>query len=123
MPMTLMNYVTNKAGAWASSKQASNDNVIELTQADDAVTIQGPLSLNVSFVAEAVFSPVSGNGGTAQQHEGPVQLQPGGPGRLHLALSDIRFAGRHSADVGLQGDHSPVPLLQGPGHTGAGPAV
>ncbi len=66
MPMTLMNYVTNKAGAWASSKQASNDNVIELTQADDAVTIQGPLSLNVSFVAEAVFSPVSGNGGTAR---------------------------------------------------------
>jgi hypothetical protein len=66
MPMTLMNYVTNKAGAWASSKQVANDNVIELTHADDGVTMQGPLSLNVSFVAEAVFSPVSGNGSQAR---------------------------------------------------------
>jgi hypothetical protein len=64
--MTLMNYVTNKVGAWASSKPASNANVIELTHADDGVTIQGPLSLNVSFVAESVFSPVSGNGSQAR---------------------------------------------------------
>ena len=66
MPMTLMNYVTSKVGTWATSKQASGGDVIELSHADDGVTMQGPLSLNVSFVAESVFSPVSGNGGQAR---------------------------------------------------------
>ena len=57
MAMSLRDYVSSKSGSWAS--QASG-NVIELTQNDDVVVFQGPLSLNVAVVAEAVLSPVAG---------------------------------------------------------------
>jgi hypothetical protein len=59
MAMTLMDYVTGRSGSWTSQAQASA-NVIELTQYDDAVVFQGPLSLNVAVVAEAVLVPVAG---------------------------------------------------------------
>jgi hypothetical protein len=57
MAMTLMDYVSSKSGSWTSR---ASGNVIELTQDDDAVVFQGPLSLNVAVVAEAVPSPVAG---------------------------------------------------------------
>ena len=57
MAMTLMDYVSSKSGSWTSE---ASGNVIELTQDADAVVFQGPLSLNVAVVAEAVLSPVAG---------------------------------------------------------------
>ena len=57
MAMKLMDYVFSKSGSWTSE---SYDNLIELTKDDDAVVFQGPLSLNVAVVAEAVLTPVAG---------------------------------------------------------------
>jgi hypothetical protein len=60
MAMSLMDYVTVRSGSWASQAAQASGNVIELTQFDDAVVFQGPLSLNVAVVAEAVLMPVAG---------------------------------------------------------------
>src|SRR5208337_4052112 len=61
MTMPLTDHVAARSGSWASQPQAS-DNVIELTHYDDAVVFQGPLSLNVAVVAEAVLVPVASGG-------------------------------------------------------------
>jgi len=60
MAMSLMDYVTVRSGSWASQAAQASGNVIELTQFDDAVVFQGPLSLNVAVVAESVMVPVAG---------------------------------------------------------------
>jgi hypothetical protein len=60
MAMSLMDYVTVRSGGWATQAPQASGNVIELTQYDDAVVFQGPLSLNVAVVAEAVLVPVAG---------------------------------------------------------------
>jgi hypothetical protein len=60
MAMSLMDYVTVRSGTWASQAPLASGNVIELTQYDDAVVFQGPLSLNVAVVAETVLVPVAG---------------------------------------------------------------
>ncbi|HEY3857280.1 MAG TPA: hypothetical protein VGO67_23090 [Verrucomicrobiae bacterium] len=59
MSLTLLDYVTNKTGTWAASN-ASQNNQLELSDARDAVTFQGPLSLNIAFVAQNVLSPLGG---------------------------------------------------------------
>lgn len=64
--MTLMDYVSDQAGAWTKASGAQS-NRIELSQWDDAVTFQGPLHLNVAVVAQSVLTPL--NGGATRNSE------------------------------------------------------
>jgi hypothetical protein len=60
MALSLMDYVTNRNGEWGAA--ATSDEMIELAGYDDSVSLQGPLSLNVSVVAETTLVPASGGG-------------------------------------------------------------
>lgn len=87
MAMSLMDYVSSKNGSWTS--QASG-NVIELTRFDDAVVFQGPLSLNVAVVAEAVLSPVAGGDArtsTSDLYSYDVEVPAGYTWRYQMADS------------------------------------
>ena len=62
MAMTLMDFVSNRAGTWSTAQGSRLNNLIELSQWDDAVTFQGPLHLNVAVVAQNVLTPLLSGG-------------------------------------------------------------
>ena len=62
MAMTLMDFVSNRAGTWSAAQGSRLNNLIELCQWDDAVTFQGPLHLNVAVVAQNVLTPLLSGG-------------------------------------------------------------
>ena len=100
MPMNLMDCVCGKAGSWYKAAAESAANQITLREADDEVTLQGPLTLNVALSAENVMSPTYG-GADAKRvlsavHDYDVEI----PAGHTLTYKMAAFAAGRATDLG-----------------------
>jgi hypothetical protein len=60
MPANLLYHITDRAGTWFQRAEDCAGGRLRLTRPDDAVTLTGPLTVNVSLVAENVAKPLTG---------------------------------------------------------------
>jgi hypothetical protein len=65
----LLNCITHKAGFWFQSTEHCGPGLIKLSRPEDEVTLTGPLSVNVTVLAENVTQPAAGGSPQAQTQE------------------------------------------------------
>ena len=69
MHANLLNSITHKAGDWFQTAGGCAPALIKLARAEDEVTLAGPLSVNVTVLAENVTQPSAGGLPRAQSQE------------------------------------------------------
>src|SRR5688572_27580330 len=65
----LLHSITHKAGTWFQSAEGCAPALLKLARAEDEVTLAGPLSVNVTLLAENVTQPLAGGPPQPQSQE------------------------------------------------------